>query len=285
MSVESWQYPSFRDDTGMQKFVDLAKKAEWQVRDLPWGDLPPIPEKTNGSAQVQARRADFWRSVVFQQLHADMRAVQMSSHLFSMARHEDALAYYVTLVEDESRHTDAWLRLAKDAGGDMELNPHLENLADRVLAADMPAATMMMQGFFEKGIIPRFEQIRKAASAAGETILSTICEKLMVDDGIHHASGVKYLRTLMGDLSPDQRLDVAEEVAGALPDFLEFAVWSPRAMSGVSNSVHDYHMKWAISEVQQGALRGIKLGIPFDKVDLQLPPGVSLDLRLPAATN
>ena len=29
---------------GVLRFYDLAKRAEWQVRDLPWGELPPIPE-------------------------------------------------------------------------------------------------------------------------------------------------------------------------------------------------------------------------------------------------
>ena len=48
---------------------------EWQVRDLPWGELPPIPEG-KGSPQRQARRRDMWRSVLTQQLQADMLAVR-----------------------------------------------------------------------------------------------------------------------------------------------------------------------------------------------------------------
>ena len=38
-------------------YYTLAKRAEWQVRDLAWNDLPPIPE-TKGSAQKQARPDD-----------------------------------------------------------------------------------------------------------------------------------------------------------------------------------------------------------------------------------
>jgi len=30
--------------TGVLRFYELAKRQEWQVRDLPWGELPPIPE-------------------------------------------------------------------------------------------------------------------------------------------------------------------------------------------------------------------------------------------------
>ena len=28
---------------GVLRYYELAKKAEWQVRDLPWGEQPPIP--------------------------------------------------------------------------------------------------------------------------------------------------------------------------------------------------------------------------------------------------
>ena len=67
------------------RFYELAKRREWQVRDLPWGDLPPIPE-AKGSPQSQARRRDMWRSVLTQQLQADMLACDMASQLLNMAR-------------------------------------------------------------------------------------------------------------------------------------------------------------------------------------------------------
>src|SRR5206468_6503355 len=66
--------------TGVLRFYDLAKRQECQVKDLPWGELPPIPEG-KGSPQRQARRKDMWRSVLTQQLQADMLACDMSSQL------------------------------------------------------------------------------------------------------------------------------------------------------------------------------------------------------------
>ena len=48
---------------GVLRYYELAKKQEWQVRDLPWGEIPPIPEG-KGSPQRQARRKDLWRSVL-----------------------------------------------------------------------------------------------------------------------------------------------------------------------------------------------------------------------------
>ena len=29
---------------GVLRFYELAKRQEWQVRDLPWNEIPPIPD-------------------------------------------------------------------------------------------------------------------------------------------------------------------------------------------------------------------------------------------------
>ena len=63
---------------GVLRFYELAKRQEWQVRDLPWNDLPPIPEG-KGSPQRRVRRSDMWRSVLTQQLQVDMLVCEMVS--------------------------------------------------------------------------------------------------------------------------------------------------------------------------------------------------------------
>src|SRR3954447_14274631 len=100
---------------GVLRYYELAKRAEWQVRDLPWGECPPIPEY-KGSPQKLARRRDLWRSVITQQLQADELAVEMATQLFAIAPDHEAKLYYTTMVQDESRHTEAWLKLIQEAG-------------------------------------------------------------------------------------------------------------------------------------------------------------------------
>ena len=85
------------------------------MRDLPWGEQPPIPE-SRGSAEKKARRRDIWRSVITQQLQADAFAVEMAAQLFQLAPHHDAKLYYSTMVQDESRHTEAWLQPRRGRG-------------------------------------------------------------------------------------------------------------------------------------------------------------------------
>src|SRR5262245_48268649 len=84
------------------RYYQLAKRAEWQLTEMPWSDLPPIPE-LKGSPQRQARRRDVWRSVITQQLQADQLAVATSAQLFSLAPHNEAKLYYTTMVQDEAR--------------------------------------------------------------------------------------------------------------------------------------------------------------------------------------
>src|SRR5438046_4144647 len=82
---------------GVLRYYELAKRAEWQVRDLPWSERPPIPEY-KGSPQKLARRRDLWRSVIMQQLQADILAVKMASQLLNAAPHPEARLYYSTMV-------------------------------------------------------------------------------------------------------------------------------------------------------------------------------------------
>ena len=188
---------------GVLRFYELAKRQEWQVRDLPWGELPPIPEG-KGSPQSKARRKDMWRSVLTQQLQADMLACDMASQLLNIAPDVEAKLYYSTMVQDESRHTEAWLKLVTEAGGTAERDPHLDNLAHLTLEADtLEEKVFLMQVFYERLIISRFRMI--ARSARG-TVLEDVCNRLATDDGIHHGAGMAYERVLLQNLSSSSTL-------------------------------------------------------------------------------
>jgi hypothetical protein len=78
---------------GMNRYYALAKRAAWDVRDLSWGQIAPVPEGI-GSAEKKARRHSMWRSVVTQQLQADLIAVQCSVQLLTTAPDHEARLYY-----------------------------------------------------------------------------------------------------------------------------------------------------------------------------------------------
>ena len=137
-----------RDLSGVSRYYELAKRAEWQVKDLGWGEMAPVPEY-KGSPQKLARRQDLWRSVITQQLQADELAVEMATQLFALAPDHEAKLYYTTMVQDEARHTEAWLKLIAEAGGDAERDPHLEKLAKMQLeAGTLEEKVFQMQVFW-----------------------------------------------------------------------------------------------------------------------------------------
>ncbi|HYZ76823.1 MAG TPA: ferritin-like domain-containing protein [Gaiellaceae bacterium] len=261
--------PSREAYAGVVRFYELAKKQEWQVRDLPWGEVPPIPETTKGTPQKRARRLDVWRSVVTQQLQADELACEMSSQLLNLAPEPEAKLYYSTMVQDESRHTEAWLKLAAEAGGTSERDPHLDELAHQVLEADtLEEKVFMMQVFYERLIIGRFRLI--ARSSRG-TVLEDLCNRLTVDDGIHHGAGVAYERVLLETASEKTKQKLVDAANRLLPVFVAHALWRPRERAWITRAMEARDMERLREDIDLGVRLAGSLGV--DVGHIQLPVG------------
>jgi 1,2-phenylacetyl-CoA epoxidase catalytic subunit len=248
------------------RYYTLAKRAEWQVRDLPWNDLPPIPE-SKGSPEKKARRRDIWRSVVTQQLQADQLAVEMAAQLFSLAPHHEAKLYYTTLVQDEARHTEAWLKLIAMVGGTAERDPYLDQLAKMTLDADtLEEKVFQMQVFFERLIIPKFRMI--ARSSRG-TILEDMCNRLAIDDGIHHGSGMAYERVLLENATKKTKDRLIKAANRLLPVFVQHELWRPRERAWIGSAMRSADVARLRREIENGVRMAQSLGL--DVSDVQLP--------------
>ena len=251
---------------GVIRFYELAKRAEWQTRDLPWGELPPVPEYS-GSPQKLARRQDLWRSVITQQLQADELAVEMATQLFAIAPDPEAKLYYTTMVQDESRHTEGWLQLVAQAGGMGERDPYLDQLAHMTLEADtLEEKVFLMQVFYERLIIPRFRLI--ARSSRG-TVLEDLCNRLAIDDGIHHGAGMAYERVLLATAGDKTKNLLVEAANRMLPLFVQHALWRPKAREFVGQLMHDTDVRRLHEDVENGVRLARSLGL--DVSDIQLP--------------
>ena len=261
---------SQRDLSGVFRYYELAKRAEWQVKDLPWGELAPIPEY-KGSPQKLARRRDLWRSVITQQLQADELAVEMATQLFAIAPDRDAKLYYTTMVQDESRHTEAWLQLIDEAGGMAERDPYLDRLAQQVLHADtLEEKVFLMQVFYERLIIPRFRMI--ARSSRG-TILEDLCNRLTIDDGIHHGAGMAYERVLLEHAGARIKDKLVQAANRLLPTFAKHALWRPKAREFIGSLMRETDIRMLREDLEQGIRLAKSLGI--DVSDIELPPELS----------
>jgi hypothetical protein len=251
---------------GVLRFYDLAKRVEWQVRDLPWGDLPPVPEG-KGTPERRARRRDIWRSVVMQQLQADIIACEMSAQLLNAAPDPEARLYYSTMVQDESRHTEGWLKLIGQVGGEGERDPHLDKLGRMFLDADLlEEKVFLMQVFFERLIIPRFRLI--ARSSRG-TVLEDICNRLAIDDGIHHGSGMAYERILLESATQKVKSQLIEAANRMLPEFAKHALWRPKAREFVGSLMEARDRERLKLELNHGVRLAASLGL--DVRDVAIP--------------
>jgi 1,2-phenylacetyl-CoA epoxidase catalytic subunit len=248
------------------RFYELAKHQEWQTRDLPWGELPPIPE-SRGAKQRRARRNAVWRSVITQQYQADSLAVEMAGQLLNLAPDHEAKLYYSTMVQDESRHVEAWLRLIGEAGGTAESDPHLDELAKMTLNADtLEEKVFLMQVFYERLIIPRFRLI--ARSSRG-TVLEDLCNRLTIDDGIHHGAGMAYERVLLQSASKKQKNQLVKAANKMLPLFVEHSLWRPRERAWIGDAMRSRDIERLRAELEDGVRLASSLGL--DVSDVELP--------------
>jgi hypothetical protein len=251
---------------GVLRFYELAKRQEWQVRDLPWDDVPPIPEG-KGSPQRKARRQDMWRSVLTQQLQADMLACEMASQLLNVAPDPEAKLYYSTLVQDESRHTEAWLKLINDVGGIAERDPYLDELAHMTLEAEtLEEKVFQMQVFYERLIISRFRMIARASPG---TVLEDLCNRLATDDGIHHGAGMAYERVLLADASKKTKQTLVDAANRLLPIFVKHALWRPKERAVIGRLMYERDIQRLGEDLNEGLKLAESLGL--DVSDVELP--------------
>jgi hypothetical protein len=252
------------------RYYELAKKQEWQVRDMPWKDLPPIPETTGAPPRVEKRRG-IWRSVITQQLQADSLAVEMAAQLLEGARHHDAKLYYSTMAQDEARHVEAWLRLIGEAGGPTERDPYLDKLAAIFLGLDeLEVKVFLMQVFFERMIIPRFRLI--ARSSPG-TVLADLCKRLTIDDGIHHSSGMAYERVLLRTASKQTKELMIKEASRMLPIFADHVLWRPKERAFITSAMRAHDVARLKAEIEDGIKIASSLGLDVRDIEYTIPRG------------
>jgi len=251
------------------RFYELAKRAEWQVRDLPWGEISPIPETTKGTPEKKARRRDVWRSVITQQFQADELAVEMASQLLGLAPHREAKLYYSTMVQDEARHVEAWLKLIEEAGGTAERDPYLDKLGRMFLDLDtLEEKVFLMQVFYERLIIPRFRLI--ARSSPG-TILEDLCNRLTIDDGIHHGAGMAYERVLPEHASKKTQNQLVKVANGMLPIFVDHTLWRPKAREWIGSAMRARDIERLKAEIEDGVRLAQSLGLDVSEIQLSFP--------------
>jgi hypothetical protein len=251
---------------GMRRYYTLAKKQAWDIKALPWNELAPVPEGSNASPEKKARRHSMWRSVVTQQLQADMIAVQCATQLLSSSPDWEARLYYTTMTNDESRHCEVWMRLSDEIGGVCEPDPFLEKLGNLTMNLDtLEEKIWLFQCAFEGMVIPRFHQI---AAAAPNTVLGDICTRIAIDDGIHHGSGVVYERLLLERATDKTKRSIERVSKEMWPLYVQHITWRPRERSWASAAMRS--RDFAMVRQQREDIMKMAAGFGMD-IEFELP--------------
>jgi 1,2-phenylacetyl-CoA epoxidase catalytic subunit len=190
----------------------------------------------------------------------------MATQLFSIAPDREAKLYYTTMVQDESRHTEAWLKLIHEAGGMAERDPYLDRLAHMTLEAEtLEEKVFLMQVFYERLIIPRFRMI--ARSSRG-TVLEDLCNRLTIDDGIHHGAGMAYERVLLEGAGKRVKDKLVEAANRMLPVFVQHALWRPKAREFIGALMREADERMLREDIERGVRLAQDLGIDASGIDL-----------------
>ena len=124
----------------------------------------------------------------------------------------------------------------------------------------------LMQVFFERLIIPKFRMIAKSSPG---TVLENLCNRLAIDDGIHHGAGVAYERVLLRTASKKTKGKLVKAANVLLPVFVEHELWRPRERAWIGSAMRTADIARLRNEVDHGVRLARSLGV--DVGDVQLP--------------
>jgi hypothetical protein len=122
-----------------------------------------------------------------------------------------------------------------------------------------------MQVFYERLIIPRFRLI--ARSSRG-TVLEDLCNRLTVDDGIHHGSGMAYAKVLIQNGREKTKRQIVASANRMLPIFAQHALWRPKAREFVAVLMRDTDVRRLREDLDTGVRLAQSLGLDVSEVEL-----------------
>ena len=107
------------------------------------------------------------------------------------------------------------------------------------------------------------------AAASRGTVLENLCNRLTVDDGIHHSAGVAYERVLLEDTSKKERSQLVKVTNRMLPIFVDHSLWRPKARASIAGLMRDRDIQMLRDDLEQGVRMAASLGI--DVSDVEMP--------------
>ncbi|MDP9307339.1 MAG: hypothetical protein M3P15_03415, partial [Actinomycetota bacterium] len=115
-------------------------------------------------------------------------------------------------------------------------------------------------------IIPKFKAIARATPG---TVLEDLCNRLAIDDGIHHGAGMAYERVLLERATKKTKNQLVKAANLLLPVFVEHEFWRPRERAWMGTAMRSADVTRLRNELEDGIRMAQSLGL--DASEIQIP--------------
>ena len=102
-------------------------------------------------------------------------------------------------------------------------------------------------------------------------MLEDLCNRLTVDDGIHHGAGVAYERVLLEHASKKTKDKLVRDANRMLPIFVEHILWRPPERARIAALMRSRDVARVRAEIEEGARIAESLGLDVSEVVLPFP--------------
>ena len=99
-------------------------------------------------------------------------------------------------------------------------------------------------------------------------MLADLCNRLTVDDGIHHRSGMAYERVLLVHASERTKRQLIEGANRMLPVFVQHALWRPKAREFVGRLMRETDIRMLREDIEIGVRIAESLGLDVGEIQL-----------------
>jgi hypothetical protein len=106
-----------------------------------------------------------------------------------------------------------------------------------------------------------------ARSSRG-TLLEDLCNRLAIDDGIHHGAGMAYERVLLEGAGRGVTAKLVKAANQLLPVFAQHALWRPKAREFIGALMRETDIRMLREDLEHGVRLANSLGIDVSGIEL-----------------
>jgi hypothetical protein len=101
-------------------------------------------------------------------------------------------------------------------------------------------------------------------------VLEDLCNRLTIDDGIHHRSGVEYERVLLQSADVKTKQKLIEAGNRLLPIFVQHALWRPKAREVIGRLMYETDVRMLKQDIEHGVRLAKSFGLDVSEIKLPI---------------